>query len=331
MRAPGFWDGPPNRTDARAAVLAPASWAWTAAHRLRWRLGRPLRVPVPVVCVGNVVAGGAGKTPLAIAVAERLREYGLAPHFLTRGTGGTLRGPVRVNPARHTAAAIGDEALLLAECAQTWVARNRRAGARAAARGGAAVLVMDDGFQSPNVFKDVSLLVVDDGFGIGNGRIIPAGPLREASEDAIARATAMVRVRDAGGGSAPLGRLTNPPVPVLRASLEPDAGDRQRLDGARVVAFAGIGRPAKFFATLDSIGCIVVGAHAFPDHHRFRGGDLATLQAEAEALEAVLVTTAKDAVRLPEGIRKHVTVLRVAMRFEDTSALDEALAPVRRL
>lgn len=330
MRAPRFWDGPPIRADARAAALTPVSWAWTTVHRLRWRLGRPLRVPVPVVCVGNVVAGGAGKTPLAIAVAKRLREHGLAPHFLTRGTGGSLKGPVHVNPAMHSASAVGDEALLLAESAHTWVARDRRAGAQAAVRGGADVLIMDDGFQSPNVVKDVSLLVVDDGFGIGNGRIFPAGPLREAPLEAAARATAMVRVRTPGGGSAPLGRLTNPPVPVMRAELEPNAEDRELLNGARVVAFTGIGSPVKFFSTLDAIGCVVVGARSFPDHHRFRGSDLAALQAEAEALEAMLVTTAKDAVRLPEAIRKIVTVLRVAVRFEDEAALDEVLAPVRR-
>ena len=282
---------------------------------------------MPVVCVGNIVAGGAGKTPVAIAVAERMREHGLAPHFLTRGYGGRNPGPVRVNPSRHDADEVGDEALLLAAAAHTWVARDRAAGARMAVQGGAEVLILDDGFQNPGLAKDVSLLVLDEGFGIGNGRVLPAGPLREPPADAVARATAVVRMRSPGGGVGTLGELINPPAPVLTAGVSPDDEDCARLSGVRVVAFAGIARPVKFFATLDAIGCTVMDARTFPDHHRYREAELATLFEEAGALDARLVTTEKDMVRLPPGVRRRIEVLRITAKFDDVAALDAVLAP----
>lgn len=278
------------------------------------------------MCVGNVVAGGAGKTPVALAIAEHVRERGFAPHFLSRGYGGRERGPLRVNRSRHGPTEVGDEPLLLADSATTWIARDRAAGARAAARGGADVLVLDDGFQNPGVAKDVSLLVVDEEFGLGNGRVIPAGPLREPVAQAAARASAVVRMRSSGA-SADLGPLAEPDVPLLTAMVEPLDDDAERLTGARIVAFAGIARPVKFFATLDTLGCTVVGARSFPDHHRFRDKDIAGLIEEAEVLEARLVTTAKDAVRLPPVVRERVDVLRVAAVFDDPDALDRVLAP----
>ena len=304
----------------------PAAWAVTAWHRVRLRRIPPQDAGIPVVCVGNVVVGGAGKTPVALAVAERLRVYGLVPHFLARGYRGRERGPLRVNRSRHGAADVGDEPLLLADAANTWVARDRIAGARAAARGGADVVVSDDGLQNPGLPKDVAFLVVDEGFGIGNGRVMPAGPLREPPTQAAARASAVVKMRSRSG-RADLGPLVKPSVTVLTAAVEPVAEDSARLAGARVVAFAGIARPLKFFATLDALRCTVVGARAFPDHHRFRDRDIAGLIEEAEVLEARLVTTAKDAVRLPPAVRQRVEVLRVEAVFDDPEALDRVLAP----
>ena len=281
-----------------------------------------------MICVGNVVAGGAGKTPVALAIANRMRHHGVAPHFLTRGYGGRATKPLKVSTSRHCAADVGDEALLLAAVAQTWVARDRAAGARTAVKSGADVLILDDGFQNPGLSKDISLLVVDEGFGIGNGRVLPAGPLREPPKEAVARASALVRMRSPNGSIGAMGPLTNPLIPVLTANIEPNAEDIERLRGTRVIAFAGIARPVKFFAALDAIGCIVVSSRAFDDHRRFRDKDLAALIKEADLLEARLVTTAKDAVRLPPSVKERVEVLRVTAVFDDVQALDELLTPL---
>jgi tetraacyldisaccharide 4'-kinase len=214
MRAPEFW----RRDGALAHALAPLSWAWAAGARGRQAGARPEHAAAPVLCVGNLTVGGAGKTPTVLALLRRLRERGRKPHALSRGYGGRLKGPLRV-AAGHTAAQVGDEALLLAEAAPTWIARDRAAGARAAVAAGADVIVMDDGFQNPSLAKDLSLVVVDAAYGFGNGRLLPAGPLREPIARGLARADAVVLVLPSlDERLAPL-----PPMglPVLRARLLP--------------------------------------------------------------------------------------------------------------
>ncbi len=313
--SPEFW----TRDGLAAHLLEPLGWANAAAGAARRAWVRPFRAPVPVVCVGNVVAGGAGKTPVALSLASRLAVR--RPHFLSRGYGGSAAGPLAVDLRRHDAAAVGDEALLLAAAAPCWIARDRIAGARAAAAGGAGLIIMDDGFQNPSLAKDVSLLVVDGAYGFGNGRLMPAGPLRERVASALARAAAVVVMgADAAGIVAQLGGAT-----VLRADLVPVGGADL---GGPVVAFAGIGRPAKFFATLESVGVVIVGRHAFPDHHPYREDELARLAASADAAGARLVTTAKDAVRLPLSWRARVVVLAVEVRWADEAALAAVLAAV---
>lgn len=316
MRAPEFW----HRPSAAATLLAPLGGAYAAAVALRRRMARPRRVDVPVVCIGNLVAGGAGKTPVALAVARRLAELGRRPAFLSRGYGGTERGPLRVDNGCHDAATVGDEALLLARQAPAWVAADRGAGAQAAIADGAEVLVMDDGHQNPALSKDLSLVVVDGGYGFGNGRVMPAGPLREPVAAGLARASALVLlgadrfgVTDRAAG-----------LPLLGAELEP-APSGAALRGRRVMAFAGIGRPEKFFATLSGLGAIVAAARPFPDHHPYTRAEVEALIAEARRLGAVPVTTAKDAVRLPPELRAAVTVLDVTVRWADPAALDGLL------
>ena len=329
LRAPAFWDAPAGRLPPAARALVPLSWMWQCVHRLRWAVARPERVPVPVVCVGNVVAGGAGKTPVALAVGRLLAVRGLGPQFVTRGTGGREPGPLRVDPGEHTAASVGDEALLLAEEAPAWVARDRAAGARAAAEAGAGAVILDDGFQSPNVVKDVSLLVADAAAGFSNGRVLPAGPLREPAARALARASAVIVLETEGAApAAALGALASAAVPVLGALLAATADSRRRLGGARVVAFAGIARPAKFFATVEALGCTVEVRRAFPDHHRYRESELAALVREADAHGARLVTTAKDRVRLSPEAYARAEVLDVEVRFDDPAAVEAVLAPV---
>ncbi|HTZ35428.1 MAG TPA: tetraacyldisaccharide 4'-kinase, partial [Stellaceae bacterium] len=247
----------------------------------------------------------------------------VAVHIVMRGYGGRMAGPLRVDPAQHDARAVGDEALLAAARTAAWVARDRSAGVRAAVAAGAGAILLDDGFQNPTVAKDLSLLVVDAGYGFGNGRLLPAGPLREPLAAGLARADAVVLIGDGAATPHPLGLIDRP---VLRAALAPL--DAAPLVGPPLVAFAGIGRPAKFFATLDRLGAAVAVARGFPDHHVYRPGELAALRETARRHGARLVTTAKDWVRLPPAERRDVAVLEVALRWADEAALDAVLAPL---
>jgi tetraacyldisaccharide 4'-kinase len=270
-------------------------------------------VGLQVICVGNLTAGGSGKTPIAIGLAERLRAKGHRPYFLTRGYGGSERGPALASRG-HSAAVMGDEALLLARTAPTIVARDRAAGARLAKEKGASVLVMDDGHQNFTLHKTLSLVVVDAETGFGNGFPIPAGPLRELVIQGLARADAVILV---GDGSPDLQGFRGP---VLRARLQADGG---AFAGKPVFAFAGIGRPEKFVASLQDSGAIVTGSCFFADHHSYSGEDIAQLKAIAG--ETVLVTTEKDFVRLTTAEREGIRVLKVAAIFDDRSAMDRLL------
>jgi tetraacyldisaccharide 4'-kinase len=319
MRPPGFWR---HGADGVAARLLAPLGAITQALTAR-RVARPgWRAPVPVICVGNATSGGAGKTTVALDLAARLSARGVAVHVLSRGHGGISVGPVRVDVGRHSAAEVGDEPLLLARVAPTWVARDRAAGARAAVAAGAGLLLLDDGLQNPTLEKSLSLLVIDGASGFGNGRLIPAGPLREPVAAAARRCQAAVLLgEDRTGALAALPAA----LPVLRARLVPDAA-ALALRGARVVAFAGIAMPEKFFASLDAVGAQVLTRQGFPDHHRFYPAELRTLQRQAAAFEAVLATTPKDAVRLPAALRAEVRVAGVGVAWEDAAALEQVLA-----
>jgi tetraacyldisaccharide 4'-kinase len=312
--APEFWARPGLVSD----MLAPLGWAYGAAGAARRSMTAATRVGVPTICVGNLTAGGAGKTPVVLSLAELLRTRGRRPHILSRGYGGSLTGPLQVDPARHSARDVGDEPLLLAAAAPTWIGGDRIASARAAIAAGADLLLLDDGFQNPALAYDGALIVIDAGYGIGNGRVIPAGPLREPVAAALKRASAVVLI----GAKATTLDLRN--VPVLAAQLTPIAGDD--LTGARLFAFAGIGWPAKFFSTLRELGAELVWTRDFPDHHPYSAGELDTMAAAARAKNAALVTTEKDWVRLPPAWRERIRVLKVALRWDDAAALDHVLA-----
>jgi tetraacyldisaccharide 4'-kinase len=313
MRPPDFW----QNGGLASAVLAPLGWAWAAGSTLRGAFTRPFKVTVPVVCVGNLVAGGAGKTPVALSVAQRLPGF----HFLSSGYGGSAKGPLRVDRGQHNYYVVGDEPLLLAETAPCWVARDRVAGARMAAQEGAAGLVLDDGFQDRSLYKDISLLVVDGEVGFGSGRCMPAGPLREPIGRGLRRATAVVILGEDRHRVA--ARLRNLPVLHARLETEVEAG---ALAGRPVVAFAGIGRPAKFFTTLDRLGARVIEAYTFPDHHPYQQTEITELRAAAERHGAVLLTTAKDYVRIPPRFKGEIAVLQVEVGWQDEAALMRQLA-----
>jgi tetraacyldisaccharide 4'-kinase len=291
MRAPDFWWRPAPSLLAR--VLKPLG-AFYGARALA-RMRQPGKASsLPVVCVGNPIAGGAGKTPAAIEVARLLSLAHKKPVFLTRGYGGRLKGPVRVDPKKHSARDVGDEPLLLARSAPCVVAHDRVAGAEFAARLGD-VIVMDDGFQNPSLQKDMALLVIDSDQGVGNGLCLPAGPLRAPLDEQLARADAVILVGE-GKAAAFLSRRKKPPV--LAARLVPDARAAGVLKGKAVLAFAGIGRPQKFAGTLKALGADVVRLAAFPDHHVFTAAEARALLDEAARDDLLLVTTEKDFARL---------------------------------
>ncbi len=328
MRAPDFW----ARDGALARLLAPLGMGYDLAGRLARAAVRPVTAPVPVVCVGNLTAGGAGKTPVVISLLQSLSKRGIAAHCLTRGYGGRAAGPLRVDRGRHAARDVGDEALIIARAAPTWVARDRVAGARAAAEAGAAAIVMDDGFQNPSLFKDLSLLVIDGGYGFGNARVMPAGPLRETVPRGLARADALVVL---GTEERILARSLNTGLPALGARLVPGP-EGQHLAGQRVLAFAGIGRPEKFFATLEALGAELVETRSYPDHHPYSTGEIEALLARAKDQNARAVTTEKDAVRLPAELSARVEALPVTLEWRDEDAVEALLdrvfaAPARQL
>jgi tetraacyldisaccharide 4'-kinase len=319
MRAPSFWWKP-----GRGLLLSPLGGIYGAAAWLRLQQ-RGRSAGIPVICLGNLTVGGAGKTPAALLVARLLLAGHRRPFFLSRGYGGRLRGPVLVNPKVHRAADVGDEPLLLAQLAPTIVAHDRAAGAEAARFRGASVIVMDDGFQNPSLQKDLSILLVDCRRGIGNGWILPAGPLRAPLEAQLSRAQALVTVGT--GDAADLVELSarRRRLPVFHGRIEPDRQTLAALAGRRVLAFAGIADPGKFFATLDEARIVIAGRQEFADHHRYTAAEARDLLARADAENLLLLTTEKDHVRLGGGrdldaLAEHAVALPVRLVIDEDEA-----------
>jgi tetraacyldisaccharide 4'-kinase len=314
MKPPDFWT---EGDSPLARLLTPLGWAYAGATAWRLAHGHPWRAPVPVICVGNLTAGGAGKTPVVRDIAARLSRMGQNPAILSRGYGGRMRGPVRVDPALHSARDVGDEPLLLARDAPCWVAADRELGAKAMIAAGAGFIVMDDGLQNPSLAQDLRLIVVDGAAGFGNGRPIPAGPLRETVAAGLARADAMIVMGEDSHG---LVSRYSGILPVLRASVKnPD------LAGGKLLAFAGIGRPGKFQVSLIGAGADIAEFHPFADHHFYREAELSKLTERAAKLNAKPVTTEKDWVRLSPEWQARVTPVRLVIQWQDEDRLSALL------
>ncbi|WP_108519955.1 tetraacyldisaccharide 4'-kinase [Bradyrhizobium algeriense] len=320
MREPGFWHGPASLNSHLLKPLA-ALYGAIAAQRLR-RKG--LNAGIPVLCVGNYNVGGAGKTPTVLALAKLLRDLGETPVVLSRGYGGELRGPIRVDPERHAASDVGDEPLMLAGHLPVVVSRKRAEGVPLARSQGATVILMDDGFQNPSIIKDASLIVIDSERGLGNGKVFPAGPLRAPLRPQLARTDALIVVGD-GSAAAPVAvEIAAQGKPVLSAHLKPDEAVVAQLRGKRVLAFAGIGDPARFFNTLRASGIDVVEQRAFADHHPYSLVEIEGLITEGRRDGLTLVTTEKDLARLRD--RQHIVPFAVTLEFDDPARLRKFVA-----
>jgi tetraacyldisaccharide 4'-kinase len=322
MREPAFWYRPASWKSHLLKPLA-ALYGAVAAHRLK---RRGFSAGIPVLCVGNYHGGGAGKTPAVLALAKLLRELGETPVVLSRGYRGKLRGPVRVDASRHSAIDVGDEPLMLSQNIPVVVSRDRADGIALAKSQGATVVLMDDGFQNPAVAKDASLIVVDSVRGIGNAKVMPAGPLRAPLAVQIERTDALIVIGDGSAADGVAGMIAGQGKPVLRARFHPDEASLSALRGKHALAFAGIGDPTRFFATLRGAGVDVASTRSFPDHHPLTPDEAASLVAEAESNGLTLVTTEKDLARLrnadglPDWARA-IVPFKVTLAFDDAAAL----------
>ncbi|MDD3288550.1 MAG: tetraacyldisaccharide 4'-kinase [Alphaproteobacteria bacterium] len=313
MKAPAFWY---DEKSVVASLLSPLERVYSSITSWRRRFTSPYRAMVPVICIGNIVAGGAGKTPTTLALANMLKQQGAKPVIVSRGYGGSEAGPLRVDPALHTANMVGDEALLLAQTAPCWIGRNKVATIKAA-EAGATHILMDDGFQNPTVAHDLSLLVIDGHTGLGNGHLIPAGPLRETLADALERATAVIMIGNDRYNIS--GRINKP---IFNADVYPRLPE-DFPRSARFFAFAGIARPQKFYTSCEKSKLKVVGTHDFDDHHFFSLSELKELERKASENDSILLTTNKDWVRLPEDFRAKTLTLPVELVFKDKNRVLE--------
>jgi tetraacyldisaccharide 4'-kinase len=312
MKAPLFW----TRRGLAAQALRPFSLITRIATAQRVK--KPgVSLGIKTICVGNAGVGGAGKTMVVLDILTRIKPR---PFALTRGYGGRLLGPVLIDRGQHDATDVGDEAMLLAARAPTVVSHDRAAGARLALAEGASAIVMDDGLQNPYVKKTLSLLVIDGGYGFGNGLLLPAGPLREPVMAAASRCQAAVLIGDDETGA--LAQLPAS-LPIYRAQLQPLCAES--LARRPVIAFAGIGRPDKFFRSVLALGAELVDTHAYPDHHVYSARDITELLGQTSSTGAKLVTTAKDYVKLPPSLRAACLVVQARLTWEDEAAWEELL------
>lgn len=313
MKTPEFW----TKQSFLSDILQPLSTIYAAATAWRLKSHTPYKSEYPVICIGNLTAGGTGKTPVSLSIAEMLQNMGKNPYFISRGYGGSLHNIV-VNPTVHTPQQVGDEPLLLAEAAPAVINSDRAAAAKLAINNGADCLVMDDGFQNPTLHKDISFLVFDGNYGIGNGRVIPAGPLREPFTEGIKRAQAVIIL---GDDKHSVAKQTD--LPVFYGKIKEE---QPKITNRNIVAFCGIGHPEKFFASLNKCGFNLVKTFNFPDHHFYTRAELSSLIEFAQKNNLDIYTTSKDFIKILPELRPHFKVLNIKISWQDEAALQNFLA-----
>ena len=323
MRPPNFWFAKTH--SFFSLLMEPISWSYGLVHKSRYKRTKPWSAPIPVICIGNLLVGGQGKTPVAISIGQFLTNKGIKIHFLSRGYGGVIKGPIRVNLSKHTSNDVGDEPLLLAQECETWVSSNRALGIQSAYQGGAEVIITDDGFQDPSINKDLSIIVIDGEVGFGNGRLLPSGPLRENIYFGLSRAQAVVIIGNDHFNIKEklnefLSNQQNNTLKIFEATIIPKT-NIEKLKNKRLYAFSGIGRPKKFFDTLERIGSCVIAKINFKDHHQFSQREVKNLVKSAKKQEALLVTTSKDYARLSNDQKKHVTEILVKIKWKNINDL----------
>jgi tetraacyldisaccharide 4'-kinase len=325
MRAPDFWYNPKSPL---GFFLSPLGWLYDQASKFFRGPVQPEKIDIPVVCVGNITMGGAGKTPVVAEITARLREMGVDAHILSRGYGGTVRAPLKVDPNFHSSAEVGDEPLMLSKRAPVWVSASKVAGAKAAQAAGAKMIIMDDGLQNPSLHKDFSILVVDGSGDLGNEKIFPAGPLREYAHEALARIDTVIYISSTNK-PAPL-RVIRTPKPFLRATPHTLLPGRD-LRGMPVYAFCGLGVPDKFYNGLKAQGAELRGKKSFPDHHAFSRREVENSLREAERLGATPVTTAKDATRIAPDLLQKITVCELRLSFQNEDMFEKLIGKLHGL
>jgi tetraacyldisaccharide 4'-kinase len=319
MRTPKFWYDEPNII---SSALLPLSKIYALSCSIRNKFINPASTTATVICIGNLVAGGAGKTLVALSLVNVLKNHSVA--FLTRGYGGSFVGPIKVNPETHSFRQVGDEALLLSRAAPTWLAHNRIAGAQAAISDGAKVIIMDDGFQNLSIIKNYSLIVIEGETGFGNNRLLPSGPLRESVDDGLARTDATIII---GNDKLGVANIIPKSIPMLKAVITPTL-EAKKLSGKRVIAFAGIGQPNKFYKTLIEMECSIISKHTFSDHHAYKLKEIMNICYEASAIDAIAVTTEKDWVRLPSEVKSLVKKIPVKLEWQNIEFIQSLLERV---
>lgn len=329
MQPPDFWKNDPDRAGVWPQLLSPFSKLWEWAGVKRWERGAHAKIGVPVICIGNANLGGTGKTPTVIEVAARLSSFGKAPHVVSKGYKGQLKGPVQVDPLVHSANDVGDEPLLLAAFCPTWVSKDRLAGGIAAHAAGADVIILDDGMQNPAVAKDLTILVVDAEMGFGNGHVFPAGPLREPIVMAVDKSDLLLTI----GPKSDVHQAFRTKWPAVQGLPHASSTIEPLLTGMDwqdmpVLAFAGIGRPEKFYKTLKSLGVELKATRSFDDHQTISTALLGRLEKEAWDMAAQLVTTEKDAVRLPKDWQQKVLTVPVRLKIHETDVFNKALKSI---
>lgn len=306
MKTPSFW----KDKNLISTLLLPLGWGYSAATALRMKFHPAQRVKIPVICIGNITAGGTGKTPTAITIAKLLQKHGKNPFFVSRGYGGTLQGVLLKKDSTFTAKEVGDEPLILAQTAPVAIHHNRFNAALIAMHHGADCIIMDDGFQNPTLYKDISLLVIDGGFGFGNMRPVPAGPLRENLKRGLNRAQAAIIIGEDKN------KIENKikSLPIIKAKIKPIIPN---TNNKNIIAFAGIGRPEKFYNSLRDCGLKIINTHDFPDHHFYSHEELEKIIKEAKDKEAEIYTTSKDMVKIPAILKHNFKVLEIEIEFAD--------------